>query len=89
MGFSGGGSPNLDLGIRLNAYADARYAVHHVTAIDAGTRIQPQSKGSWDLWDEVVELFLNSSVDGEPRYNQKLWMACMKRAAYPLSWNIL
>ncbi len=66
MGFSGGGSPNLDLGIRLNAYSDARYAVHHVTAIDAGTRIQPEFKGSWDLWDEVVELFLNSSVDGEP-----------------------
>jgi hypothetical protein len=66
MGFSGGGSPNLDLSIRLNAYSDARYAVHHVTAIDAGTRIQPEFKGSWDLWDEVVELFLNSSVDGEP-----------------------
>ncbi len=66
MGWSLGGSPTLDVGIRLNAYSDTRYAVHHVTAIDAGTRVEPQFRGSWDLYDQVVELFLNSSVDGEP-----------------------
>ena len=66
MGFSGGGMPNLDLGIRLNSYSDTRYAVHHVTTIDGATRAQPQFGGSWDLYLQGVELFLNSSVDGEP-----------------------
>jgi hypothetical protein len=66
MGFSLGGNPTLDLGIRLNSYSDARYDVHHVTAIDAATRAQPEFGGSWDLYYQVVELFLNSSVDGEP-----------------------
>ncbi|MFC1604819.1 FG-GAP-like repeat-containing protein [Planctomycetota bacterium] len=66
LGFSLGGNPTLDLGIRLNSYSDARYAVHHVTAIDAATRAQPQFGGSWDMFGQTVELFLNSSVDGEP-----------------------
>lgn len=66
MGWSLGGNPTMDVGIRLNAYGDARYAVHHVTAIDAGTRVEPQFGGSWDLYDQVLELFLNSSVDEEP-----------------------
>jgi hypothetical protein len=66
MGFSLGGNPTLDLGIRLNSYSDARYAVHHVTAIDAATRAQPEFGGSWDMYSQTVELFLNSSVDGKP-----------------------
>jgi len=66
MGFSLGGNPSMDIGIRLNSYSDARYAVHHLTAIDAATRAQPMFGGSWDLYYQVVELFLSSSVDGEP-----------------------
>ena len=66
LGFSLGGNPTLDFGIRLNSYSDVRYAVHHVTAIDAATRAQPEFGGSWDMFGQTVELFLNSSVDGKP-----------------------
>jgi hypothetical protein len=70
IGFSTGGNPTIDLGIRLNAYSDARYAVNRVTPLDGGLRILPEFNGiyfggSWDLYGQVVESFLNSSVDGE------------------------
>ena len=36
MGWSTGGQPALDAGIRLNrVYKDRRYAVNHVTELDA------------------------------------------------------
>jgi len=66
IGFSAGADPAIDVGIRLNrAYADVRYAVNHVTHLDDGCRIVPQSGGSWGLYTQIVQSFLSSSVDGE------------------------
>jgi hypothetical protein len=58
-GWSTGGQPAVDVGIRLNQiYADARYAVNHVTFLDA----IPYCRNNYS---EIVETFLGSSVDGE------------------------
>jgi hypothetical protein len=56
-GWSTGGQPAVDVGIRLNtAYADARYAVNRVTLLDA--------RACRDH-TESLRKFLESSVDGE------------------------
>jgi parallel beta-helix repeat protein len=66
IGWSTGGQPAIDVGIRLNsAYQDARYAVNRVTQMDAPCRVSPQWGGSWELYTQIAESFLSSSVDGE------------------------
>ncbi len=57
-GFSTGGQPGIDVGIRLNqTYRDARYAVNQVTFTDATPVCRDYS--------ESISTFLGSSVDGE------------------------
>ncbi len=57
-GFSTGGMPGIDVGIRLNqTYRDARYAVNQVTFTDATPVCRDYS--------ESISTFLGSSVDGE------------------------
>lgn len=56
-GWSTGGQPAIDVGIRLNlTYADARYAVNRVTFLDA--------RACRNFSDSISQ-FLDSSVDGE------------------------
>ena len=58
-GYSTGGQPAVDVGIRLNlTYADARYAVNRVTFFDATSYCR-------DYYSESIIAFLDSSVDGE------------------------
>jgi hypothetical protein len=57
-GFSTGGQPGIDVGIRLNqTYRDARYAVNRVTFCDATPVCRDYSAS--------ISTFLGSSVDGE------------------------
>ncbi len=57
-GWSTGGQPAIDVGIHLNLiYADARYAVNHVTFYDATPFCRSYSAS--------IRTFLASSVDGE------------------------
>lgn len=57
-GFSTGGQPAVDVGLRLNlTYADARYAVNRVTFLDATSYCR-------SYWASISS-FLASSVDGE------------------------
>jgi len=61
MGFSTGGQPAVDVGIRLNAtYRDARYAVNRVTLEDAS-----MSCRSYENYSDSIAAFIASSVDGE------------------------
>jgi hypothetical protein len=61
IGFSTGGQPAIDVGIRLNlTYQDARYAVNRVTLTDASTYCRGD-KG----YSESIAAFIASSVDGE------------------------
>ncbi|UCD51516.1 MAG: hypothetical protein JSW27_02570, partial [Phycisphaerales bacterium] len=61
MGWSTGGQPAVDAGIRLNrTYADARYAVNRVTFLDA----TPYGRSGTD-YSESITTFLSSAVDGE------------------------
>lgn len=63
IGWSFGGQPAVDVGIRLNRiYQDARYAVNRVTQLDAPCRYRDHGK---ELYYEVAQLYLTSSVDGE------------------------
>ncbi|MHC4582887.1 MAG: right-handed parallel beta-helix repeat-containing protein [Planctomycetota bacterium] len=58
-GWSTGGQPAIDIGIRLNLiYADARYAVNRVTFFDA-------TRYCRNHYSESIPTFLGSSVDGE------------------------
>ncbi|MHC4707939.1 MAG: hypothetical protein ACYS8I_12750, partial [Planctomycetota bacterium] len=58
-GWSTGGQPAVDVGIRLNLiYADARYAINRVTFFDALRYCR-------DHYSESISTFLGSSVDGE------------------------
>jgi len=58
-GWSTGGQPAVDVGIRLNlTYADSRYAVNRVTFLDATSYCR-------DNYSESITTFLGSSVDGE------------------------
>ena len=58
-GYSTGGQPAIDVGIRLNlTYADARYAVNRVTFLDATSYCR-------DNYSDSITTFLGSSVDGE------------------------
>jgi len=64
MGHSTGGQPAIDVAIRMNiTYADARYAVNHVTFLDATSYCRDYS--------ESISTFLASSVDGE-----QCWAEC-------------
>jgi hypothetical protein len=57
-GYSTGGQPAIDVGIRLNlTYRDPRYAVNHVTFFDA--------TGHCRDYSDSLSAFLGSSVDGE------------------------
>jgi hypothetical protein len=57
-GWSTGGQPAIDVGVRLNLmYRDARYAVNRVTFLDATPYCRDYS--------ENIRSFLASSVDGE------------------------
>jgi len=61
IGFSTGGQPAVDVGIRLNlVYQEARYAVNRVTLWDASTYCRG-AKG----YSESIAAFIASSVDGE------------------------
>ena len=58
-GYSTGGQPAVDVGIRLNlTYADTRYAVNRVTFLDATSYCR-------ENYSESITAFLGSSVDGE------------------------
>ena len=64
IGHSTGGQPAIDVGIHLNmTYADARYAVNHVTFLDATPYCRDYS--------ESISTFLAGSVDGE-----QCWVDC-------------
>ncbi len=57
-GYSTGGQPAIDVGIRLNlTYRDARYAVNQFISFDATSYCRDYS--------ESITAFLSSSVDGE------------------------
>jgi len=59
IGWSTGGQPAVDVGIRLNlSYADARYAINRVTFFDAIRYCR-------DNYSESISTLLGSSVDGE------------------------
>ncbi len=76
IGWSTGGRASIDVGIRLNGvYKDARYAVNRVTHLDAdcGKWASRGGGGIWDEYTQAVELFLNSSVDGEPCWVEHYW----------------
>jgi hypothetical protein len=58
MGWSTGGQPAIDVGLRLNIdYQDARYAVNRITLLDA--------TGICRDYSESIKQFIDSSVDGE------------------------
>jgi len=58
MGWSTGGQPAVDVGLRLNlTYQDARYAVNRITLLDA--------TGICRDYSDSIKRFLDSSVDGE------------------------
>jgi hypothetical protein len=58
-GWSTGGQPAIDVGIRLNlTYVDARYAVNRVTLLEA-------TQACRSNYSESVATYLASSVDGE------------------------
>ena len=63
IGWSTGGMPAMDVGIHLNrVYKDARYAVNHVTHLEAPCLFLNYS---WDVHLQTIDMFLTSSVDGE------------------------
>ncbi len=71
IGWSTGGQPALDAAIRLNrVYKDARYAVNHVTELDAPCRWQYQGM---NVYTSSNALFLTSAVDGEPCWHDHYW----------------
>ena len=58
MGWSTGGQPAVDVGLRLNlTYQDDRYAVNRITLLDA--------TGICRDYSDSIKRFLDSSVDGE------------------------
>jgi len=60
-GWSTGGLPAIDVGVRVNrTYKDARYAVNHVTLIDAGGVLDMRGNPSYHM-----DQLLTSSADGE------------------------
>ncbi len=64
-GFSTGGQPAVDVGLRLNlTYKDARYAVNRVTLFDAASYCRD--------YTESIAAFIASSVDGEPCWLENL-----------------
>jgi hypothetical protein len=64
IGHSTGGQPAIDVGIHLNVtYTDARYAVNHITFLDATPYCRDYS--------ESISTFLASPVDGE-----QCWVEC-------------
>ncbi len=76
IGWSTGGQPAIDVGIRLNrVYQDARYAVNQVTHLDADCRKGAcrGGGGRWEEYTQAVESFLNSSVDSEPCWVEHYW----------------
>lgn len=71
MGWSTGGQPALDAAIRLNrVYKDPRYAVNHVTELDAPCRWMFQGMA---VYNAANELFLSSAVDGESCWLDHYW----------------
>lgn len=76
IGWSTGGQPAIDVGIRLNqVYQDARYAVNRVTHLDADCRKAAcrGGGGRWEEYTQAVESYLNSSVNGEPCWVEHYW----------------
>ena len=71
IGFSTGGQAALDVGIRLNrSYQDRRYAVNHVTQLDAPCRWFYQGM---DFYKKANEIFLESAVDEEQCWIDHYW----------------
>lgn len=65
IGYSTGGMPAIDVGIHMNrVYRDARYAVNHVTLLDANPFCRDADL-SMPIYLDAVALFLTSSVNGE------------------------
>jgi hypothetical protein len=74
IGWSTGGQPAIDAGIRLNrVYKDRRYAVNHVTELDAPCRWMSLWQGGIDIYLSSNALFLTSAVDGEPCWHDHYW----------------
>ncbi len=71
IGWSTGGQPALDVGIRLNrTYQDPRYCVNHVTELDAPCRWRYQGI---DVYASSNALYQASAVDGEQCWHDHYW----------------
>ena len=71
IGWSTGGQPAVDAGVRLNrVYKDRRYAVNRVTEVDGCCRWQMQGLNAYasSNW-----LFRTSAVDGEQCWHDHYW----------------
>ncbi|HSW02604.1 MAG TPA: hypothetical protein VLI39_20745 [Sedimentisphaerales bacterium] len=71
IGWSTGGQPALDVGIRLNqTYNDPRYSVNHVTELDAPCRWRYQGIS---VYASSNALYHTSAVDGEQCWHDHYW----------------
>jgi len=71
IGWSTGGQPALDVGIRLNqTYKDPRYSVNHVTELDAPCRWRYQGIS---VYSSSNALYHTSAVDGEQCWHDHYW----------------
>jgi hypothetical protein len=71
IGWSTGGQPALDAGIRLNqTYKDPRYSVNHVTELDAPCRWRYQGS---NVYASSNALYHTSAVDGEQCWHDHYW----------------
>jgi hypothetical protein len=74
-GYSTGGQPAIDVGIRLNlTYRDARYAVNHFISFDA--------TGHCRDYSDSLSAFLGSSVDGEQCW-AVAYVSTLQRPGWP------
>ena len=77
IGWSTGGGPAADAGIRLNrTYADPRYAVNHVTLLEADCRYFSYFLGygtDGEAYHRIADTLIDSAVDGEPCWIEAYW----------------
>ncbi|HPC95272.1 MAG TPA: right-handed parallel beta-helix repeat-containing protein [Sedimentisphaerales bacterium] len=74
VGWSTGTQPAIDVGLRLNrVYQDARYAVNHVTHLDATCRTLADWGGNPQRYNQDIDAFRDSAVSGEPCWVDHYW----------------
>lgn len=74
IGWSTGTQPAIDVGVRLNrVYQDARYTVNRVTHLDATCRTLASWGGSSQRYNQDIEAFVDSAVNGEPTWVDHYW----------------